>query len=100
MKHLTSRISQAVIVLAIVASVAGGVVLIVRASTSGVGIEIVLPTVTAVPQVDVKVYITGAVRNPGVYDVSEDSRLADVIEAAPAALPRRRTSLRSTSRPG
>ena len=80
--HLTSRISQAVLALAIFASVIGGVVLVVRASTSGGGIEIILPTVTAVPQVDMKVYVTGAVNNPGVYDVAEDSRLADVLEAA------------------
>ena len=63
----------------------GGVVLVVRASTSGGGIEIILPKVTASPQVDMKVYVTGAVHNPGVYDVAEDSRLADVIEAAGGA---------------
>lgn len=30
----------------------------------------------------IKVYITGAVKNPGVYDLEENSRIADVIEKA------------------
>ena len=85
MTHLTSRISQAALALAIFAFLIGGVVLVVRGSTSGGGIEIIFPTVTAVQQVDMKVYVTGAVRSPGVYDVAEDSRLADVIEAAGGA---------------
>jgi competence protein ComEA len=67
---------------AVVAAVAGGVFLLVRSSTSGGGIQIVIPTPTAVPDVELKVYVTGAVRRPGVYELEEGSRLADVVEAA------------------
>ena len=70
--------------MAIVASVAGGVFLVGRARTSG-GIEIVLPTATAVPRVDMKVYVSGAVRELGVYDMAEGSRLADALQAAGGA---------------
>jgi competence protein ComEA len=83
--HLAIRISQAALALAVLASLIGGVVLVVRASTSGGGIEIILPTTTVVSPVDMKVYVTGAVLNPGLYDVVEGSRLADVIEAAGGA---------------
>ena len=68
--------------MAVVAAVAGGVFLILRASTSGGGVEIVLPTATAVPVVSLKVYITGAVRAPGVYEVKPGSRLEQVVDAA------------------
>ena len=44
-----------------------------------------MPTATAEPVVELKVYITGAVRNPGVYDIEQGSRLAQVVEAAGGA---------------
>ena len=64
-------ISQVVLVLAVVAAVAGGLLLLVRDSNSGGGIEIALPTATVEPVVELKVYVTGAVRDPGVYAVEQ-----------------------------
>ena len=78
-------LSQAVLVVAIVASVAGGAVFLIRSSGSGGGIEIVLPTATPQPDGDVKVYISGAVHEPGVYEVQPGSRLAEAVEAAGGA---------------
>ena len=34
------------------------------------------------PIADIRVYVTGAVQNPGVYRLAEDSRWGDAIEAA------------------
>ena len=59
--------------------------LLVRSTTSGGRIEIALPAATASPVVELRVYITGAVRNPGLYSVNEGDRLAQVIEAAGGA---------------
>ena len=73
-------VSQAV--LAVVAADAGGVVLLVRGPTSGKSIELVLPTATSEPATELKVYITGAVRMPGVYAVGLGSWLIDVVDAA------------------
>ena len=74
------RFSQIVLGVAIAASLAGAVVLLVRSSTSGGIIEIVLPTPAPAPEL--KVYVTGAVRNPDVYIVRNGDRLAEVVEAA------------------
>ena len=76
----TNLISQIVLVVATLAAVAGGLVLLVRDSSSGGGIEIVLPIATSAPQA--RVYLSGAVQNPGVYAVEEGDRLVQVIEAA------------------
>ena len=84
MEYLGTRVSQIVLAAAIVASLAGGLFLVVKASTGG-GIEIVLPTATAPVLRDFKVYITGAVETPGVYEVAEGSRLQDVVAAAGGA---------------
>ena len=81
MEYLGTRVSQIVLAAAIVASLAGGLFLVVKASTGG-GIEIVLPIATAQVRLDFKVYITGAVKAPGVYEVREGSRLEDVVAAA------------------
>lgn len=84
MEYLSTRVSQIVLAAAIVASLAGGLFLVVKASTGG-GIEVVLPTATAQVRLDFKVYITGAVKAPGVYEVREGSRLEDVVAAAGGA---------------
>lgn len=41
-----------------------------------------VPTPTATEVVVLKVYVTGAVRNPGMYEVQVGDRLADVVAAA------------------
>jgi competence protein ComEA len=84
LQFLGTRVIQVVLAAAIVASLSGGVILVVKASTGG-GIEIVLPVATAQVPLDFKVYITGAVNDPGVYEVREGSRLVDVIAAAGGA---------------
>ena len=48
-------------------------------------VEIVLPTST--PPSDVRVYVTGAVNDPGVHRVDEGARLADAVQAAGGAAP-------------
>lgn len=75
-------LSQAILVAAILASVAGRVVLLVRGSAGGRRMEIILPTATVESRVELKVYVTGAVYSPGVYTVADGDRLADVVEGA------------------
>ena len=85
LENFSQRVSVAILAAAILGSVAGGAYLLVRTSDSRGGIEIVLPTATAVAPPDIKVYVTGAVRAPGVYDVAENSRLVDALDAAGGA---------------
>ncbi len=77
-------LSQAVLALAVVAAAAGVAVVLLRDPSPG-AVEVVLPTAT--PPSDVRVYITGAVNRPGVYQVAEGARLADAVEAAGGASP-------------
>ena len=77
----TKLVSQALLILATLAMLIGGVVLLLRDSSSG-GVEIVLPMATVAATVEVEVYISGAVRRPGVYGVNDGDRLVQVIEAA------------------
>ena len=79
------RFSQIVLGVAIAASLAGAVVLLVRSSTSGGIIEIVLPTPAPERVAELKVYVTGAVHNSGVYVVREGDRLAEAVAAAGGA---------------
>ena len=72
---------QMLLGLVILAAIAGGVLLLVRSSSDG-GIEIILPEPTATTLVELKAYISGAVRNPGVYDVHEGDRLVHLVEVA------------------
>ena len=58
----------------------GGVVAILLRDSSPGAVEIVLPTST--PPSDVRVYVTGAVNQPGVHEVYEGARLEDAVEAA------------------
>ena len=82
-------VSQIVLIASTLAAIAGGVFLLVRDSSSDGAVEIVLRTATAVSQQPelstLKVYVSGAVRNPGVYTVSDGDRLDSVIEAAGGA---------------
>ncbi len=77
-------LSQAVLALAIAASAAGVVAILLRDPSPG-AVEIVLPTST--PPSDVRVYVTGAVNEPGVHLVEEGARLAEAVEAAGGAAP-------------
>ena len=75
-------ISQVLLAVAVVVSVAGGLFLVVRGSNSGGYMEIRLPTATPAFEAEMKVHLSGAIRNPGVYSVQEGDRLADVVAAA------------------
>ena len=77
-------ISPAVLILATVAAVAGGVFLLLRDSSGG-GIEITLPTATPAAEATLQVYVSGAVRAPDVYALNQGDRLADAIAAAGGA---------------
>ncbi len=72
-------VSQIVLGAAALAAVAGAVVIMVGGS-SPAGVEVVLPP--AQPPAELRVYLSGAVRSPGVYVVEQGDRLADVVEAA------------------
>lgn len=69
------------LVAAIMSALAGGVVLVVRGSDDG-GVTITLPTPVPIPSSEVKVYVTGAVNDPGVYVVSDGARVSDALEMA------------------
>ena len=77
-------LSQAVLGLAILAAAAGVVAILLRDPSPG-AVEVILPTST--PPSDVRVYVTGAVQQPGVHQVEEGARLADAVEAAGGADP-------------
>ena len=77
-------LSQIVLLLAVLAAVGGVVAILLRDPSPG-AVEIVLPTST--PPSDVRVYVTGAVNQPGVHQVYEGARLADAVEAAGGAAP-------------
>ena len=74
-------LSQVALGVAVAATLLCGVFLLLRGSTGG-GLEIVLPTPAAESRSELKVYITGAVANPGVYDALEGNRLEHVVGAA------------------
>ena len=80
---------------AIVACVAGAVALLVQDSRSPGGVVVTLPTATATgnapgaaPALEtsesgpIAVYVSGAVRMPGVYTLDADARAADTLRAA------------------
>ena len=80
---------------AIVACVAGAVALLVQDSRSPGGVVVTLPTATATgnapgaaPALEtsesgpIAVYVSGAVRMPGVYTLDADARAADALRAA------------------
>lgn len=74
--------SQLLLAAVVVALVSGGVLLLFRQSAGG-SMEVSLPTATPPPVL--KVYISGAVVNPGVYQVRQGDRLVDLIVAAGGA---------------
>lgn len=75
-----------VIIVAAIAAAAGGVALFLRDGDSGEPVRIVSPpTVSSVEireEAELKAYVTGAVRRPGLYAIKEGDRLADLIDLA------------------
>ena len=68
----------------VIAFVSGAIALLITQNRSGSpGVEILLPTTTPTPEL--KVYISGSVAKPGVYDLTAGDGLADAIAAAGGA---------------
>ena len=80
------RVVNLVIIVAAIAAAAGGVVLFLRDGGDGEPVRIVPPpTVSSVenrPESESKAYVTGAVRQPGLYTIKAGDRLADLIDLA------------------
>ena len=80
------RLVNVIIVVAAIAAAAGGVVLFLRDGGDGEPVRIVSPpTVSSVEireEAELKAYVTGAVRRPGLYAIEEGYRLADLIDLA------------------
>ena len=75
------RFSAVVLVLLIVLIGTGSGVLFYK-RTARPPLEILLPTTTAAPSTELKVYISGAVAHPGVYTLRQGDRVVDAIDAA------------------
>ena len=80
MKHL----GAAIILVLLVAIIAGGVVFSIRqASAPTYPIEIMLPP----PCLEIKVYVSGEVQNPGIHVLNAGARVSDAIVAAGGLTP-------------
>ena len=79
-----NRVPQIVLITATLASIAVAVFLIFR-QTSFDGMEVILPVPTAQRELELKVYVSGAVHIAGVYVLDEGDRLEQAIEAAGGA---------------
>ena len=71
--------------MAVVALVSGGLFLLVRTSDASGAMQVATPTATPAPEL--RAYVAGAVVRPGVYPVSEGTRLWDLIALAGGPLP-------------
>ena len=80
----SQRWTNALLIIATIAAVSGVLVLLLRPESSP-GIEVSLPTPTPPPQL--KVYVSGAVAQPGVYSFQDGDRLQDAVEFAGGLLP-------------
>ena len=80
------RLVNLVIIVAAMAAAAGGLVLFLRDGDSGEPVSIIPPPVvsseTGRAETELKAYVTGAVRHPGLYTIKEGDRLADLIDLA------------------
>ena len=80
------RLVNLVIIVAAIAVAAGGVVLFLRDGDDGEPVKIIAPpTVSAEisqAEPELKAYVTGAVRQPGLYTIKAGDRLADLIDLA------------------
>lgn len=76
------RLSRTALLGLFLLALAGGVALLVRQGSPG-GVEVIMPTPTANPSL--QVYLTGAVARPGMYTFQRGERLADALAAAGGA---------------
>ena len=80
------RLVNLAIIVAAIAAAAGGVVLFLSDGDSGEPVRIIPPpsvSTEANPvEAESKAYVTGAVRQPGLYTIKEGDRLADLIDLA------------------
>ena len=72
---------------AIIATAAGGIVLMFRSADRFDGVVVTMPTPTTAPDVaaagsTIKVYVSGQANLPGVYELPVDSRVDDALRAA------------------
>ena len=72
---------------AIIATAAGGIVLMFRSADRSDGVVVTMPTPTTAPDVaaagsTIKVYVSGQANLPGVYELPADSRVDDALRAA------------------
>lgn len=72
----------ALLAIGTLATLSGGVVLLLKEGSPGGGIEVLLPTPTASAPAPLRVHVSGEVRSPGVYQVWEGARVSDVVELA------------------
>jgi competence protein ComEA len=77
-------LSQVLTAAAILAAVAGAIIFMIGRSPSS-GIEVSLRPAASRSPVALQVYVTGAVKDPGVYTLEDGDRLGQVVEAAGGA---------------
>ena len=68
-----------------IATLVAGAALWFAGDSTAEDVTIVLPTPTAQAPAELKVYLSGAVRKPGVYLMAEGDRVIDAVEAAGGA---------------
>ncbi len=78
------RWANALLLIATIAAVSGVLAFLLQRETTP-GIEVSLPTPTPPPQL--KVYVSGAVAQPGVYSFREGDRLQEAVHSAGGLLP-------------
>jgi len=80
------RVVNLVIIVAAIAVAASGVALFLRDGGEGEPVKIIAPPAvsseTSQAEAELKAYVTGAVRQPGLYTIEEGDRLADLIDLA------------------
>ncbi|MCL0097294.1 ComEA family DNA-binding protein [Dehalococcoidia bacterium] len=73
------KLGTAIILVLLVAILAGGVVFFIRQTSAPTyPIEIMLPP----PSPEIEVYVSGEVQNPGIYVLNEGARVSEAVEAA------------------
>ena len=80
----SQRWINALLIIATVAAVSGVLAFLLQQETTP-GIEVSLPTPTPTPEL--KVYVSGAVAQPGVYSFREGDRLQEAVHSAGGLLP-------------